>query len=147
MDDPAFRRLLLEENADLYLGYKFFDVARWDRKRWSIGYGTPSYEGEVVCEPLARQRAWVKFHEAKIQAARLLSPLAWQRLSEERKGVLFRMVYQLGYEGVKSFRKMLSALEEGDYGRAADEMLNSKWAREDSPLRAMREATIMRNGT
>lgn len=58
--------------------------------------------------------------------------------------VLTCMTFQMGYAGVRLFKKMLAALEENDYAKAADEMLDSTWAREQTPARAQRLADVMR---
>lgn len=58
--------------------------------------------------------------------------------------VLTCMAFQMGGSGVRKFKKMLAALSVDDYDRAADEMLNSKWARQDTPARAQRLADVMR---
>ena len=50
-----------------------------------------------------------------------------QELHIEAKNVVTEMVYQLGTQGVRNFKKMISALEERDYQRAKSEMLNSRW--------------------
>ena len=52
----------------------------------------------------------------------------------------------MGAEGLLGFRRMLTALAVGNYHGAAKEMLDSKWARSDSPSRAERLAKIMREG-
>lgn len=52
----------------------------------------------------------------------------WRELSEPRQAVLLNMAYNLGLSRLKGFVKMLYALEEGDWNRAAREMLDSKWA-------------------
>lgn len=62
-----------------------------------------------------------------------------------RRGVLDEMVFQLGLVGVLGFRKMLSAFYARDYARAADEMLDSAWARQ-TPNRARMLAGLMRTG-
>lgn len=49
--------------------------------------------------------------------------------------VVVEMGYQLGVSGCLSFRKMWDALEAKDYETAANEMLNSKWAKQ-TPSRA-----------
>jgi lysozyme len=49
--------------------------------------------------------------------------------------ILVEMAYQLGVNGLLSFKKMLSYIKEGDYINAAKEGLNSKWARQ-TPKRA-----------
>ncbi len=44
-----------------------------------------------------------------------------------RRGVLIDMAYNLGKRGLEGFKKMLQALHEEDYEKAADEMVDSKW--------------------
>lgn len=69
------------------------------------------------------------------------------RLSEPRQDVIVMMVFQLGMTRFKKFRNMIEALSFGNGFIAAEEMLNSKWAREDSPKRAARLAEIMKAGS
>lgn len=66
-------------------------------------------------------------------------------LSDQRQGVLIEMVYQLGEGGVFGFRKMIEAVEAGDYEKAAAEMLDSKWAQQ-TPARAQELAKVMHSG-
>ena len=58
--------------------------------------------------------------------------------------VILNMCYQLGITGVSKFRKAISALQEGDWNEAADEMLDSLWARQ-TPNRATELSDIVRN--
>ena len=60
--------------------------------------------------------------------------------------VLKEMAFQLGGPSLSKFRKMIAALgkEPPDYCEAADEMLDSRWAREQSPARAERKAAEMK---
>ena len=51
----------------------------------------------------------------------------FSKLSEVRQEVLVNMIFNMGLPRLKSFRKMLAALEAGDYETAADEMLDSRW--------------------
>ncbi|QDP64318.1 MAG: putative endolysin [Prokaryotic dsDNA virus sp.] len=60
------------------------------------------------------------------------------------QSVLLNMSYQLGSYGVSKFKKMLKAMEESDWKEASKEMLDSKWAKIDTPARANRLATIVR---
>ena len=69
----------------------------------------------------------------------------WPKLSDDRRAVLFNMAFQLGFRGLLNFRRMLDALGADDYERAADEMLDSRWA-EQTPERAHELAAIMRTG-
>lgn len=78
------------------------------------------------------------------EAATLVSN--WRRISQMRQSVLTAMVFQMGINRVRQFKNMLAAIEGFDFDAAADEMLDSKWAREDSPARAKRESDLMREG-
>ncbi len=66
-------------------------------------------------------------------------------LDEIRKVVVINMIYNLGLKGVKRFKKMLSAIKNKDWKRAADEMLDSKWSKQVGG-RAQELADIMRSG-
>lgn len=51
-------------------------------------------------------------------------------LSEPRQQVLLNMCFNLGLAGLKTFTKFLKAVELGHYDTAADEMLDSLWAKQ-----------------
>jgi len=70
----------------------------------------------------------------------------WPLLDSIRQQVIFCMVFQMGVTKVAGFHQMCLALGRGDYLRASIEMLDSDWAREDSPARANRMALIMKTG-
>ena len=57
--------------------------------------------------------------------------------------VLVDMAYQLGLNGLLKFTKMLTALQQNDYEKAADELLDSNYAKQ-TPARAKRNAAILR---
>ena len=65
-------------------------------------------------------------------------------LPSDCKDVLMEMCYQLGVTGVSKFKKALKAMEDGDWEKAADEMLDSKWARQ-TPNRAKEMSDIIRS--
>lgn len=56
---------------------------------------------------------------------------------------LINMAYNLGVPKLLGFRKMWKAIDERDWSRAADEALDSKWARQ-VPERARRIAADLR---
>lgn len=64
----------------------------------------------------------------------------YEHLSPVRQRAILNMAFQLGVDGVLKFRRMIAALDRGDYARAAIEALDSKWAKEDTPQRAARVA-------
>ena len=55
---------------------------------------------------------------------------AFASLNEVRRRVLIDMGFNLGSNRLMKFRRMLAALEAGDYAQAAVEMLDSRWARQ-----------------
>lgn len=73
--------------------------------------------------------------------------LPWfQNLDDARKGVLLNMSFQLGVDGLLKFRKTLEQIRLGNYNVAADMMLESLWAKEQTPARARRLSKQMRTG-
>ena len=71
---------------------------------------------------------------------------AWfKALDSVRQDVVLDMLFNLGKQRFSGFRKMIIAIENTDYPRAADEMLDSKWARQVG-LRASELSQMMREG-
>jgi lysozyme len=70
----------------------------------------------------------------------------YPKLDPVRKDVVVAMIFQMGLDGFCEFRRTIAAIAAKDYASAAAEMLNSKWAKKDSPERAMRMAQMMRTG-
>jgi len=80
-------------------------------------------------------------------AAELRSRFPWFHLLDDvRQSVLVCMAFQLGVNGVANFKKMIAALIARDYAAAAREMLDSNWAKVQTPARAQRMAEMMRTG-
>lgn len=69
----------------------------------------------------------------------------WDSLNRTRKAVLTDMRYQLGMAGLKQFKKMLAAINRGQYGVAAIGLLDSRYAIQ-TPNRAKYNAQLMRHG-
>ena len=63
-------------------------------------------------------------------------------LSPARQGVLLNMAFNLGTAGLLQFKRMLAAVDAGQWGIAAKEMLDSTWAHQ-VPQRAARLAEQM----
>lgn len=63
-----------------------------------------------------------------------------------RQGVLIEMIFQMGRPTVAKFLRFRDAILKEDFQRASIEMLDSKWAVDNSPLRAKRLAKIMASG-
>ena len=69
----------------------------------------------------------------------------WRNLSDVRQKVLISMAFNLGMGRLLQFNRMLSALQDGDYTAAAEEMLSSVWANQVG-TRAIELADMMENG-
>lgn len=70
----------------------------------------------------------------------------FDKLNYNRQAVLVNMAFQLGLTTLTKFKNFRAALSMGDYSIAAKEMLDSKWAKKDTPDRAQELAEIMRIG-
>jgi lysozyme len=69
----------------------------------------------------------------------------WDRLNEARQIVLVDMCFNVGVQGLLGFKEMMLAIEVEDWVRAAQEMLDSKWATQVGE-RAFTLASIMKSG-
>ncbi len=105
----------------------------------TIGYGTKLPITEKEAELLLKHRLDEKILELSDKEPFFLE------LPAKAQEVIANMAYQMGVDGVLEFKKMWAALKNKDYQKAADEMLDSKWAREQTPNRAKRLAEIMRS--
>lgn len=75
-----------------------------------------------------------------------LERFSWFRqLDSRRKDAILNMHFNLGLPRLLSFKKMIAALEQGEWDKAADEALNSLWA-EQVGERAVRISSIIRYG-
>ena len=70
----------------------------------------------------------------------------WRTLDPVRRRVFQNMGHQLGVNGLLNFKKAVAAAKAGDYITAAAEMLDSTWAKVQTPARAQRLAKMMRTG-
>lgn len=68
----------------------------------------------------------------------------WRKLSPPRQRAIVNMCFNLGINRFMGFKNMLKALQDGDYHKAADEALDSKWAIQVGS-RAQRIADLIRN--
>jgi len=68
----------------------------------------------------------------------------FRTLTLNRRRVIVNMIFNMGLHGVKTFKRMIMAIEQDDYEWASDEMLNSAWARnQQTSHRARKLAELM----
>jgi len=124
---------VLHEYKD-HLGYSTIGVGRLIDKR--KGGGISQEESRYLLRNDIRQRT--AECEQRFEW--------WSAIDDVRQGVVLCMAFQLGTRGVANFKRMCTALRIRDYITAAAEMLDSTWAREQTPARAHRMAKMMRTG-
>lgn len=69
----------------------------------------------------------------------------WTTLTPPRQAVLLNMAFNMGIKGLLTFKNTLRLIEAGDYFKAAENMLLSKW-KTDVGNRAVRLAKQMATG-
>jgi lysozyme len=106
----------------------------------TIGYGH-NLEAKGVSKMVALLMLYEDVQQAELEASPYLAAL-----TPVRQAVVISMIYQMGLDGFKGFKKMLAAIYQGAWVIAAAEMLDSDWARKDSPERAKQLAEMMRTG-
>lgn len=98
----------------------------------STGHLTIGYGRNLVDVGISEQEADGLFlRDYELAVACLVDRIYfWLDLSEVRQAVLIDMVFNLGWPKLAKFSRFLSALEAGDYVKAADEMVDSLWYRQ-----------------
>jgi len=59
-------------------------------------------------------------------------------MPEKVQDVVINICYQLGVSGFSKFKKTIQFMKNKQWDKASVEMLDSKWAREQTPQRALR---------
>lgn len=72
-------------------------------------------------------------------------PNIYNNLDEVRQSVLLNMCFNLGIKGLLEFKNTLAFIGAGDWERAANNMLASKWAKQVG-RRAIELSELMRKG-
>ena len=106
-------------------GYKTFGVGHL------IKSGDPEF-GLPVGTPVSEERVLDAFREdlaVTIAECEKLFPEIGS-YPDEVQCILVNMTFNLGRPRLSKFKKMIKAVEENDWNRAADEMMNSKWYRQ-----------------
>ena len=145
---PAVRHALLASlRADEGLKLDAYDdatgaVLRAPRGNATIGYGT--------LLPLRPEEAdYLLQHRLDLTLAELVPDLSttysitFANLPDDAQIALGDAAYQLGAPRLMEFRRMLGAVHAGDWQKAADEVLRSRWDRE-TPRRCERVAARLR---
>jgi len=91
------------------------------------GYGHAFHVGTEIPVYVAEALLWLDYRVALNDYQRIKKHLRLD-LSTVREGVLINMIFNLGRPRFMKFKKFLKALQEKNYKKASEEMLNSRWA-------------------
>jgi lysozyme len=108
----------------------------------TIGYGC-----NLKQEPLDETEGnWLLLYRVEKRVDGLIDEMGeeFTGMPDKVKSVLIAMAYQMGVAGLMGFKNTLRYMSARDWKLAADEMLDSKWARKDTPARARRMAEVIR---
>lgn len=108
----------------------------------TIGYGH-NLDDNGITQEVAEILLKTDLAYARMEVTAKLSYIG--KLSEARQFVLVDMCFNMGITRLMTFKKMLAALERGDYKTAAKEMLDSRWAFQVK-TRAVKLAEMMKTG-
>lgn len=129
----------LVEELKLDEGYRK-NLYKCSEDKLTIGYGFNVEAGvsRRVAEAILREQVAEKKDE-------LIDAGVFVRIhNTTAQDVLTNMAFQMGVRGLLKFKNCLRALEAEDYNKAADEMLDSRWAKQ-TPNRAEKLSDIIRS--
>lgn len=110
--------------------------------KWTLGYGRNVEERGITED----EADCLLSNDIIIAQRELVAAFPWfQSLDDVRQAVLVNMHFNLGIGRLRTFRNALAAMQIGNWDRAADEMLDSRWASQVG-IRAVELAQQMRTG-
>ena len=150
MNKDRFRLALQQEES---CNLKRHEVQGIDHIGWGINLETPlpdeilDYLGvedeEDIDEITEEQADYLLDHfiDIAVDDCRTIFGETWDALTDLRREVLASLSYNLGIVRLKAFRKMIKAVNAGDWAEASRQMLDSKAARQQAPARYKRLAS------
>lgn len=110
--------------------------------KWTIGYGR-----NLDDVGISKKEAEYLLKNDIGKVKRNLKGIGWyEKLNNPRKSVIENMAFNLGYRGLMMFQRMIKAIKSDNYDKAANEMMDSKWANQVG-YRAKELSKIMRSGS
>lgn len=112
---------------------------------WTIGYGRLIDKAKGGGISAEEAEMLLRNDVAKVTAEMSKRCDGWDGLPDGIRRATANMAFQLGVSGVLAFKNMWKALRAGDWQEAANQALDSKWAKQ-TPARAQRVAALIRQG-
>ena len=113
----------------------------------TAGYDTIGYGQRITYLKVTKNQAeeWL-IEELDNLEIRLCDKFDWFVSSPKKvQDIVMNMCYQLGVSSFSKFKKTIYLLAHKDYRAASTEMLDSKWARDDTPRRAKELSDRLKN--
>lgn len=112
---------------------------------WTIGIGhnldsEPYFHGAKIPAVITDEECDAIFVHDVAEAEKGLQRTwpEFRKIEGVRRDALIEMSFQLGSSGVMNFHDMINAVNHGDWTKAYQEALDSKWATIETPERARR---------
>lgn len=97
----------------------------------TIGFGHKVKPGEDWSKGITKEEAMLLLQQDAAEAIGYARTLPyWEQLNAMQKNVIAEMIFNLGFNGFKKFKKTNQLLEQGKFEEASKEMLKSKWAKQ-----------------
>ena len=111
----------------------------------TIGIGHKLLKGENFVI-ITKEQALEIFKKDLAIARKSASKYKWfNNLNEPRQAIILSMIFQLGSKNFADFKQTIRYIELEQYNSAANEMLDSEWAKQ-TPNRAKRHSNQFRSG-
>lgn len=113
---------------------------------WTVGYGK-CLDKRKNCGLTQEQAEYLLKSELN-QCELELSHFTWfTQLDEVRQEVFIELSFNMGLTNLLKFVRTLNAVQKKDFNKAADELLDSLWAKQVKERRANNIANRLRTGT
>lgn len=142
MNLPPENSYALLEHLKIEEGFRSFPYL-CTAKKLTIGYGR-NIEDVGITEEEGEQLLTNDI----LRASKQLDDSKWintEQLNGPRRMAMIAMIFQLGLGTVKRFKKMITAINQGDWSKAAYEAMDSRWAVQ-TPRRAKFISEVLRSG-
>src|SRR5690606_1712131 len=97
----------------------------------TIGFGHKVKPGEDWSKGITREEAMLLLQQDAAEAIGYARTLPyWDQLNDTQQNLVAEMIFNVGFEGFKKFKKTNRLLEQGKFEEASKEMLKSKWAKQ-----------------
>ena len=112
----------------------------------TVGIGT-CIDASRGCGLTNAEMEYLAVNRITLAAADIRAQFPWtSAMDSVRFGVLMNMCYQMGIDGLAKFKQALAAMQAENWPEASVQMLDSTWAKVQSPARAQRLATQIVTG-